>query len=301
MKGKKKKFHIGLRTLKTAVAVTIAMVIVNTYGTSTSKLIFAMLGAMTAMEPTFRDSLKSCLTQIVGVLFGCLVGVLLLMLPIPSLVAAVAGIILVITLYNLFRIHFSPSLPCLIVVILCTSPDIQPFAYALGRCWDTAIGLGVGMLVNILIFPYDNSQQIRATVESLDKELLLFFEDMFDGDGLLPNTEKMASTIDTMAKQLKIFSNQRFLFHQKRYDREYDTFRVCEGKARQLVAQMEVLCRMEGPGRLNEENRRLLAECDAYIRDERSLDAADEVDIVTNYHVNRILRLRKELLEALGI
>ena len=220
MKGKRKKFKIGLRTLKTAIAVTIAMMIVNAYGTSTSKLIFAMLGAMTAMEPTFRESVRSSITQIVGVLFGCLVGVILLSLPIPDLAAAVVGIIIVITSYNMFQVHFSPSLPCLIVIIICTTLELDPFFYALSRCWDTAIGLGVGMLVNILVFPYDNSRQIRDTADSLDRELLLFLEEMFDGDNLLPDTEKMAATIDAMAKQLTIFSNQRFLFHRKRYARE---------------------------------------------------------------------------------
>jgi uncharacterized membrane protein YgaE (UPF0421/DUF939 family) len=70
--------RIGPRTIKTAAAVIIAMVIVHFYGTTTSRLTFAMLGAMAAVEPTFKDSLRSCMAQIVGVLFGSLVGVLLL-------------------------------------------------------------------------------------------------------------------------------------------------------------------------------------------------------------------------------
>ncbi|MGN0307409.1 MAG: aromatic acid exporter family protein [Lachnospiraceae bacterium] len=298
---KQKRIHIGLRTIKTAAAATIAMLIVNSYGTSSSKLIFAMLGAMTAMEPTFKDSLKSCLTQIVGVLFGCLIGVLLLMLPLHPLVAAVIGMIMVITLYNFFHLRFSPSLPCLIVILLCTTPDIQPFTYALGRCWDTAIGLGVGMLINILIFPYDNSRQIRATAESLDKELISFLEDMFGGNSPLPDTEKMAAAIDKMESQLQIFAKQRFLFHRQRRKQDYDAFWACEGKARLLIAQMEVLCTMESPGRLSEENRRRLEDSGADIRDMRSLDTKEEICIVTNYHVKRILELRQELLEALGI
>ena len=70
--------RIGPRTIKTAAAVIISMVIVHFYGTTTSRLTFAMLGAMAAVEPTFNDSLRSCMAQIVGVLFGSLVGVLLL-------------------------------------------------------------------------------------------------------------------------------------------------------------------------------------------------------------------------------
>ncbi len=299
MRVKNIKFHVGPRTIKTAAAVVISMIIVELYGATTSKLIFAMLGAMAAVQTTFKDSVESCLTQIVGVLFGAVAGVLLLLLPLHFLVATGIGLVLVITLYNAFHIRFSPSLSCFMVVMICTTPDIQPMTYAFGRIWDTAIGLGIGMLINTLIFPYDNSRQIRSTIESLDKELILFLEDMFDGDELLPDADKMSSKIDDMATQLKIFANQRLLLKIKRQKQELEAFQVCEGKARQLVAHMEVLCRMEMPGRLTLENRCRLGSCEAVVRDERQLDTMSEVDVITNYHVAQILTLRSELLDAL--
>lgn len=294
-----KRIHIGLRTLKTAVAVIISMIIVTSYGATTSRLIFAMLGAMAAMEPSVKESLESCLTQIVGMFFGALIGVILLALPLHSLLAAGIGIVFVITLYNVFHIRFSPSLPCLIVVTLCTTPDIQPLTYAGGRFWDTAIGLSVGLLINALIFPYDTSQRIRSTLECLDREVLYFLEDMFDGDNVLPDTEKMSNMIDDMAYQLKIFSKQWLLLYRRKNRRKLEAFLICQGKARQLVAQMEVLCRMEYPGRLNDENRKRLKECGANIKDERVLDEVEELDIVTNYHVAQLLTLRQDLIDAL--
>ncbi|MEE0110094.1 MAG: aromatic acid exporter family protein [Oscillospiraceae bacterium] len=293
-------FHIGLRTIKTAAAVMIAMLIVDSYGATTSKLIFAMLGAMEAMQPTFKASVKACLTQIVGVLFGAFIGVGLLALPISHVLAAGIGIVLVITLYNTFHIHFSPSLPCLIVVTLCTTPDILPIAYAFGRIWDSMIGLSVGMAINTLVFPYDNSRQIRATVESLDRELIRFLEEMFDGDDVMPDAQVMTAKVNAMARQLAVFSNQKLLMHRKRQKKEMESFAVCQGKARELLARMEVLSRMDVPGRLNEENRRRLNACGANIRDERPLNSVLERDVVTNYHVAQILKLRRELLEALG-
>ena len=121
------KIHIGLRTVKTAVAVVAAMLVVELYGATTSKLIFAMLGAMSTIMPSFKESLEACISQVIGVVFGALMGVLLLYLPISGLVACGIGIILEITLYNNLGIDYSPSLPCMIVVMLCTTPDIQPF------------------------------------------------------------------------------------------------------------------------------------------------------------------------------
>ena len=292
-------FHVGPRTIKTAAAVVLSMIIVELYGATASKLTFAMLGAMAAVQPTFKDSVESCLTQIIGVLFGAVAGVLLLLLPVHYLVATGIGLVLVITLYNALHIRFSPSLSCFLVVMICTTPGIEPMTYAFGRIWDTAIGLSVGMLINTMIFPYDNSRQIRSTVASLDEELIRFLEDMFDGDDVLPNVEKMSGEIDKMATQLRIFGNQRLILKIKRQRLELKAFQACEGKARQLVAHMEVLCRMERPGRLTQENKDRLGGCAAVIRDERMLDEINEIDVVTNYHVERILSLRTELLGAL--
>lgn len=293
------KIHIGLRTLKTTAAIVISMIIVDRLGTSSSKLIFAMLGAMAAVQPTFKDSVDSCLAQIVGVLFGAVCSIVLLMLPVPSLGATAIGMILVITLYNMLHIGYSPSLPCFIVVMMCTTPDIQPLAYASERIWDTTIGLGVGMLINTLVFPYDNSRQIRATVESLDKELIAFLEDMFDGDDILPNADAMSRKVDAMYRQMRIFSEQKLLLGLHRQQEKKETFRQCERKVRELLARLEVLSQMGRPGRLSEENRQALENCGAVIRDQRPLDSVMERDVVTNYHIRQVLRLRRELLEAL--
>jgi uncharacterized membrane protein YgaE (UPF0421/DUF939 family) len=293
------KVRIGLRTIKTAAAVVLSMILVNSYGFSTSKLIFAMLGAMAAVQPTFKESLESCLTQIVGVLFGALMGVLLLRMPIHPLMAAGIGIVLVIMLYNVLQIRFSPSLACLIVVTICTGQDIEPLTYSLERIWDTAIGLSVGMFINTLIFPYDNSRQIRSTMDTLDRELIDFLEDMFDGDDHMPDAEKMILTIEDMERQLEIFSNQKLFLHLRTQQRKLNMFRNCEGKARELLSRLIVLSRVEKPGILSEESRQLLRDCGAEIRDNRTLTNPTELDIVTNYHIRKILQLRDDLLSEL--
>lgn len=299
MKLKKIKSPVGLRTIKTAVAVILSMIIVEFFGTSESKMIFAMLGAMAAVQPTFKESVESSLTQIVGVIFGAVIAVLLQLLRLPQLVAAGIGIIIVITLYNILRLRFSPGLPCLIVVMLCIGAEEQPFFYAVERVWDTAIGLSIGMVLNMLVFPYDNSRQIRATAESLDRELILFLENMFDGDDVLPDAETMTQKIEDMDRQLKVFTNQKLFLRLRRQQKEIDKFRNFERKAKALVAEMEVLSRMPAVGRLSQNNRELLLECGAQIQDLRQIDESTQADIVTNYHIEQILTLRRELIDIL--
>lgn len=290
---------IGLRTWKTVVSVVLALLIVNTYGTTTSRLTFAMLGAMTAMQPTFIESLESVLTQIIGVFFGAVVGVLLLMLPIPYIAATGIGIVLVITVYNLFNIKLSPSLPCMIILTLTTTPDIQPIAYALGRFWDTMIGLSIGMSINTLVFPYNNTRKIKSMIKSLDQEVLHFLEEIFDGDSILPDIERLLENIKELDRQLSIFSKQWVLLRWKKNRNKLEMFETCEKKSRQLVSHMEILCSMREYGRLDSENRRTLAGQGALIQDIRLIDESTELDLVTNYHVRQVLQLRKELLDTL--
>ena len=294
------KFHIGLRTIKTVAAVIISMIIVDAYGTTASKLLFAMFGAMVAVQTTFKESIEACITQILGVFLGALAGVLLRMFPLPMLVSIGIGIVLIITVYNAFRISFSPSLSCFIFVMVCTTTDVHPMIYALGRIWDSAIGLGVGMIINTLIFPYDNSQQIRSTVRNLDRELIVFLDDMFDGDDILPDAEVMIEKIDIIAHQLMIFSNQRLPYKWRKQQQQIKMFRLCELKARQLVSHMEVLSQLNQRIQLDDENRQLLLRNGASIAKQPPIKELTELDIVANYHVRQILTLRQELLEALS-
>jgi len=308
------RFHIGMRTLKTAAAIIVAMIIVDAYGATASKLIFAMLGAMAAVQPTFKESVESCLSQIVGVLFGAAVGLLLVALPVPQLIATGIGVILVITLYNMLHLQFSPSLACFVVVMLCTSPETAPVAYALGRIWDTTIGLLVGFFINILVAPYDNSRKIHAIAESLEKELSVFLEDLFDGDEHLPEPKAMEKKMTVFAEQLTLFSNQKLVLHLRRQKEQLEIYHACEQKAKALLARMELLRQMGAPGYLSEENRERFLKCGICLP-EVTEDAKDslgqgekenevnlpsfERDIVMNYHIRQILDIREELLATL--
>ena len=294
------KFRIGPRTLKTALAVTLSIIMVSFYGSSTSNLIFATIGALSAMGATFKESLQSCFSQIAGVLFGVVAGGLLLSMHMPPLLASGIGIIIVITFYNLLRLRFSPTLACIIVVTICHISGVTPFVYASERIWDTAIGLIIGMLINLFIYPYDNSKQIRNTIQRLDKELILYLEDMFDGDENLPNINKMLNSLDEIDQGLKIFSDQKLLFHLRKQKKDLSSLLDCETKARQLVNHLEILSALPFPGVLNPYNKERLERNGATIKDQRIPSEPTEMDIITNYHVSQVLILRRELLNALS-
>ena len=303
MKINYKRIHIGRRTFKSAIAVIISLIVVSMFGTSnsTSRMVFAMLGAMSAMENTFKQSWDACKAQIVGMILGAVVAAGLSFVPIHSLLTVGLGVVVIIVIYNMLGIYYSPNLPFLVVVRSCMTAEVFPFDYALDRLWDTAIGLAVGMIINVLVLPYDNSLRIRQAIEYLEKEVILFLEDMFDGDKEYPDTEKMRDTINDMASQLGIYSKQWLPFRVKQDKKKLEVFIKCENKSRELLAQMEVLSQLDNPGRLDPDIRQRLEESGAKIRDRRKIIRYEEEDIITNYHVGKILDLRDELIETIGI
>jgi len=291
-------FPIGLRTAKSALAVVLALFVVEHYGATGSKLLFALIGALSAMEPTFKGSVRNCLTQICGVAFGAFFGIWMRHLPIDGIYIIGIGVLLIITAYNLLHITLSPALPCMVLVTVCTSVVDSTIVYALGRLWDTAIGLGVGLAVNMLLFPYNNSRQIRRTIRSLDEELMRFLEDFFDGDDHLPDAEEMQRTIREIDKQLVVFADQR-LWRRKRQKTDLDHYQQCEDMARRLVSELEALSHLPRAGRLSGVVKQRLVNGGCTMLDQRAVTFPDEIDIVTDYHVGRILSLRRKLREAL--
>ena len=142
------------------------------------------------------------------------------------------------------------------------------------------------------------NEEFRTLVRNLEHGVVAFLEDLFDGDQHLPDAKEMTKQIDDLGRQLRIFSNQRLVLRLRRQKEQLAVFQIWEIKARELVARIEVLSRMETPGRLNEENRQALLDLGAEIASTEDAPQ-QEKDIVTNYHVRQILAIRLELLAAL--
>ena len=292
------KVPVGLRMIKTAVAVILALLVVQPYGATTAKVVFATIGAMSAVGPTFKASLAACLTQFCSVTVGAVLSIVMMWLQVPPIPAVGIGIIILLWMYQYSHLKLLPLLPCLVLVNICLNPEVEAVSYSLGRLWDTAIGLGIGMVINTLVFPYDNSRKIRQTMEGLDSDLIHFLEDLFDGDAHLPEAGQLSRKINALEGQLALFADQR-LFRRKRQKRELQTLRTCEDIAHELLVELETLRNMERQGRLNGENRQALRALGAKISPEPPAEPETVEDVVVNYHVARALSLRQELKRAL--
>jgi len=295
-----RKLHIpvGMRTVKTAIAVSLALVVIEHLGTSSAKIIFAVIGAIAAMDNSLKASLRNCVAQIGGVIIGMVLAIIIRQFPIPGVAAVGIGIVVTMAIFQLLHWNQSPVLACIILVTICTDPSIVAHSYCIDRIWDTAIGLVIGLAVNMLIVPYDNSKKMRRLVASLDRDLVAFLEDMFDGDELLPDGEDMAGVYDELEIQLAIFADQR-LFRRRRQKTMLRRLQHCQELARELLVQVRTLRSMGCTGRLTEQNRRRLKILGAKVPKLGGKGEFSTEEVVINYHVARALDLREQLKREL--
>ncbi len=170
----KTKFHLfGLRVIKTALAVTLSVMLVRQFVTDSLSVFYAAFGALIAMDTTFSKSLMQGLTQLVGVLAGTVFGyVSVLLFPgaTPAWLAGL-GVLLLIVLCISMKLPFTASLSCIIFLSACLTPTDDILRDSLFRLRDTSVGVGIALLVNVTIRPYNNKKRILSLLTQL-RELL---------------------------------------------------------------------------------------------------------------------------------
>ena len=142
------------------------------------------------------------------------------------------------------------------------------------------------------------TDEIRRTMEGLDRDLIAFLEDMFDGDDHLPEPSALEKKLDALEGQLVLFSEQR-LFRRGRQRRLLRQLSDCADLAQELLVELATLRNMERQGRLNQENRQALRALGAKVSQTPPEGEERTEDVVVNYHVSRALKLRQELKRAL--
>ncbi len=146
--------RVGLRNIKTALAVTVCMVIFNFIGRENA--FYACIAAVICMKDTVSSSFAMGKNRLIGTILGGVFGIVIIfiMIKIPLLYAYNSfvtglGIVAVIYTCNLFNKPGSVTIACIVLIgIMINYSGPQSYAYAVGRSIDTAIGIIVAILIN---------------------------------------------------------------------------------------------------------------------------------------------------------
>lgn len=300
MKSYLKHLPLGLRVVKTALAVTLSILIVRLVIQDNLSVFYAAFGALIGMDTTLSKSLKQGLTQLIGVLLGTIIGyVSMLIYPdLPPAVIVGLGVLILLTLTNAMKLAFTASLACIIYLSACLTPSDNILRDSIYRLLDTSIGLTIALAVNSLIRPYNNKKRILYLLRQLRRQIPEDLESIVVEERY-PDLQICVELLRKVDRELSLYHSQHF-FHRNQ-DSEA-LLRGCAQLAQRMVQELEVIRGMDSLGDLGTENAAVMRELGMNIPEAgaASRKCTRQDTIVMNYHLDKLLtayRFLGELME----
>lgn len=158
MKKEKSQFHIGMRNLKTAIAATLCALIYFPFDRNPT---FACIGAIFGIGSNMKHSLRDGGNRLAGTIIGGFLGMGLFGIyhmihppgstrPLLFLFLFIGLIILVIASRICRCPGAIPAGGVVLCIILFNTPFDSYVEYSLNRMFDTAFGVAIGLLVNLV-------------------------------------------------------------------------------------------------------------------------------------------------------
>ena len=280
------KLHkIGMRTIKTALAVVVTLFISDLLKLESP--FFAAIGAIMALEASVSDSFVSSRNRMFGTIIGSLVAIIIgLLLPNNVLTIGI-GIIVVIYICNLFKWKDSIKISAIVLVsILLSFEDKNPVGYAFYRALDTLIGLGIGTLVNYFILPHNVGKKLNQSLKNNKLairnmlETITWKDASVDFDTFRKSFIKMEGDYAILKKEVRLHSGKNT--ESIDYKR---VFIILENTYNHL----RILTEIRHIATLDAKNQQLL---EYYFRQkppEQSKEVLTNEDIIYNYHLTKTL------------
>lgn len=162
----------GHRTIKTAVAVAVCLIVYKLLGREGTSL--AIISAIICMQESVEKSISSAKARVIGTAAGGIAGGILAISGLTEvsfltyLLCALIGIIGLIHSFTLLGIRQSTVISCTVFIIIITdaAKSSDPFAYSLMRTIDTVIGIVISVIINTTVFrPRERVENMKAPLE----------------------------------------------------------------------------------------------------------------------------------------
>ncbi|SFI22374.1 Uncharacterized membrane protein YgaE, UPF0421/DUF939 family [Tindallia magadiensis] len=153
---------IGLRTIKTSIAVTIGLFAVALLNLESP--FFVTIAALIGMQATISDSWVVGRNRMLGTAVGAIFGMLLAIWLPPHPILAGIAVLLLIQLMNLIKTPEAVVISCIVFVAVFMEAGNGAVEYALSRLFDTGLGIGIALVVNYFLMPPTYDQQVLAEI-----------------------------------------------------------------------------------------------------------------------------------------
>ena len=195
---------IGLRTIKTAIAVTICVILANIFDLEYP--FFMGMTAIISMDKTMTNSLKMGRNRVFGTFLGACIGILLSYVDRGNALLCGVGVIILIQLCNYFKLQGAITIGGIVMIAIMVHTDKTPMYFGYYRTLHTLIGASVSFIVNMSIFPYSTIERLNDTFDDLWIEIYNIIDS-------LKNYQLVA--IDAFDDKLKVAEREINLYRQE--------------------------------------------------------------------------------------
>lgn len=277
---------IGMRTIKTGIAVFLTMLI--------SKLLhlespfFATIAAIIAMKASVSESLSIGKNRMLGTILGGIVALLFTYFVPTNILTISIGIIIIIYTCNLLGWRKSIELSTMVFLsIILNYAEGSRLAYAIDRTSATLIGLVIGTLVNYLIVPPKSNHE-KYVEESIAKiysefkntlEKLIWHRECCPLDKLKALLNELENEYAILKKDIKLAGDKDH--DTSKFETAFEAFETIYYHLNTIYTIGEITA-------LDERNIKLIE--DFFNREiPEQDDTEDKLSIIYNYHINRIM------------
>lgn len=288
--------HIGLRTFKTALAVTIALLITQLIGAYSP--VFAGLGAIVVMTRTLHDSIVEAKTQFIALILGGIMGFLMLLLDsTPAFWMIGLGVLVTLAICNLLRCYYAASLAAIIVLSICVSTDGNPMLDLGYRLIDTTIGLAVGLAVNALIKPYNNRPRVISLLKRVAEQVPPLLDTCII-QCLYPDLTSLEKTLRELEMELEVY-RQQYFHHRKTHAQDVIYLQGLCQLATRIHQELSALVCMDTIGLPDQQQLQRLQTLGLSVPPQLQRKCSEADSSVTTYHLEKVLDAREYLLALL--
>ncbi|MCC5909548.1 MAG: FUSC family protein [Clostridiaceae bacterium] len=205
---------IGLRTIKTGIAVTLSMIVAQFMGIESP--FFAVVAAIIVMQPTVSDSWIKGVERTLGTLVGAVVGTIFAVLAPSNPLLAGIGIIILIIIMNKLKWGESITIAGVVFIGIFLNDEGGHITYAIHRMFDTAIGIIVAVIVNYTIYPPTYDVKVVDEINIITKNTLKYNIEILDS--LLQYKKANIETLDMQIQKIEteLAQSEKFLEMQKK-------------------------------------------------------------------------------------
>lgn len=287
------KYRIGMRTLKTSLAVVIGLYI--SYLLDLDSAIFVSIAAVSTMKPSMSESLEDFKKRLFTCVFGVMVGYFFSKISVVEyLEPLIAGLGILLTIYILVVVKMKDmtQLSCIVFVAsFCSNSD--KFYYATNRIIGTVIGIIVGVLVNYFISSPNVWEDFILAARSCYRSSNLVLKQILSGEKVdLSEFNRELASATKLYKLLEKEADTPFQYRYKKISREKRIMSLIES----ISIRLEVVENMNADHFSFEVSQEALKRYD--LEEEYSSDL-DVEDRVYNYHIEYILKYMDQLKEEI--